>query len=173
MAFQRGDVVLIPFPYTDLSASKTRPAVVVSSGLYHRTRPDLLLAYVSSQISQAHPALDYVLADWSLAGLPKPSFVRPKIAAVEPSLVVHQVGSLSVRDQLEVDRRLRRGLALTETVLADVLVEVDLTKQPTQAVQALAEKSLAAVVLLAKVTPTAVDVERLREILATSSVSIP
>ncbi len=31
MAFQRGDVVLIPFPYTDLSASKTRPAVVVSS----------------------------------------------------------------------------------------------------------------------------------------------
>ena len=36
MAFQRGDVVLIPFPYTDLSTSKTRPAVVVSS---EKTRP--------------------------------------------------------------------------------------------------------------------------------------
>ncbi|MEA3397813.1 MAG: type II toxin-antitoxin system PemK/MazF family toxin [Chloroflexota bacterium] len=34
MAFQRGDVVLIPFPYTDLSASKTRPVVVVSSDIY-------------------------------------------------------------------------------------------------------------------------------------------
>ncbi len=31
MAFQQGEVVLIPFPYTDLSATKTRPAVVVSS----------------------------------------------------------------------------------------------------------------------------------------------
>lgn len=108
MAFQRADVVLIPFPYTDLSASKTRPAVVVSSGVYHRIRSDLLLAYVSSQVSKAHPVLDYVLVDWSFAGLPKPSFVRPKIAVVEPKLVVHQVGSLSVWDGLEVDRRLRR-----------------------------------------------------------------
>jgi len=32
MAFRRSDVVLIPFPYTDLSAAKTRPAVVVSRG---------------------------------------------------------------------------------------------------------------------------------------------
>jgi len=48
MAFQRGDVVLIPFPYTDLSATKTRPAVVVSSECYHAVRPDLLVAYVSS-----------------------------------------------------------------------------------------------------------------------------
>jgi mRNA interferase MazF len=172
MAFQRGDVVLIPFPYTDLSASKTRPAVVVSSGLYHRTRPDVLLAYVSSQVSKAHSVLDYVLADWSLAGLPKPSFVRPKIAAVEPSLVVHQVGRLSVRNRLEVDRRLRLALALTETALADILTEVDLTKQPAQAVQALAEKSIAAVVSLASVSSVEVDVERLREILAMSSASL-
>ena len=35
MAFRRGDVVLIPFPYTDLSAAKTRPAVLVSSEAYH------------------------------------------------------------------------------------------------------------------------------------------
>jgi mRNA interferase MazF len=51
MAFRRGDVVLIPFPYTDLSASKTRPAVVVSSEIYHTARSEVLLAYVSSQVS--------------------------------------------------------------------------------------------------------------------------
>lgn len=64
MEFRRGDVVLIPFPYTDLSASKTRPAVVVSSDTYHATRSELLLAYVSSRTSQANPTIDYVLADW-------------------------------------------------------------------------------------------------------------
>jgi mRNA interferase MazF len=78
MAFRRGDVVLIPFPFTDLSAAKTRAAVVVSSDLYHQARPELLLAYVSSQVSKAHPTLDYLLLDWTAADLVRPSFVRPK-----------------------------------------------------------------------------------------------
>lgn len=65
MAFKRGDIVLIPFPYTDLSAAKTRPAVVVSSDLYQSARPEVLLAYVSSQISQANGVVDYVLRDWA------------------------------------------------------------------------------------------------------------
>ena len=54
---QRGDVVLIPFPFTDLTTTKTRPAVVVSSQLYHQVRSELLLAYVSSQVSKAKTQL--------------------------------------------------------------------------------------------------------------------
>lgn len=85
MTFQKGDIVLIPFPYTDLSATKTRPTVVVSSNVYHNFRSELLLAYISSQLIKAHPTLDYVLADWASSGLPKPSFVRPKTATIDPS----------------------------------------------------------------------------------------
>ena len=165
MVFQRGDVVLIPFPYTDLSAFKTRPAVVVSSRIYHAARSELLLAYVSSQISQANPTIDYVLADWTDAGLLKPSFVRPKVAAVEPTLVVHRVGILSTRDLLEVDRCLRRAMDLVETALGDVLAEVDLTVQPVATVQALAEKSVSAVVSFASAGEPSVDLDRLRELL--------
>jgi mRNA interferase MazF len=166
MAFRRGDIVLIPFPYTDLSASKTRPAVVVSSDIYHATRAELLLAYVSSQISQANPTIDYVLADWADAGLLKPSYVRPKVAAVEPTLVVHRVGALSARDLLEVDRCLRRAMALVETALGDVLAEVDLTVQLAATVQALAEKSVAATVFFASAGKPGVDLDRLRELLS-------
>jgi len=166
MVFRRGDVVLIPFPYTDLSASKTRPAVVVSSDIYHEARSEFLLAYVSSQISQVNPTIDYVLADWAAAGLLKPSFVRPKVAAVEPALIVHRVGALSTRDLLEVDRCLRRAMALVETALADVLAEVDLTVQPAATVQALAEKSVAATVSLASAGELGVDLNRLRELLS-------
>ena len=42
MKFQRSDVVLVPFPFSDLSTTKVRPAVVVSSALYHATEPDLI-----------------------------------------------------------------------------------------------------------------------------------
>ena len=169
MAFQRGDVVLIPFPFTDLSAAKTRPAVVVSSELYHQARSELLLAYISSQVLKVNPTLDYLLLDWTVAGLLRPSFVRPKIAAIEPVLIVHQVGRFSARDLLEVDRRLRRAMSLTSTALADVIEEVDFMTQPATTVQALAEKSLAAVVAFAAADSPEVKVQRLSELLQGSS----
>lgn len=161
MAFRRGDVVLIPFPYTDLSATKTRPAVVASSDVYQAHRRELLLAYVSSQVSQANPIIDHVLADWEDAGLLKPSFVRPKVAAIEPTLVVHRVGALTNRDLSEVDRRLRRAMALVETALEDVLTEVDLKIHAVSTVQALAEESVSALVSYASAGDPTADLERL------------
>lgn len=165
MAFQRGDVVLIPFPYTDLSAAKTRPAVIVSSNAYHRVRSELLLVYVSSQLAKANSPLDYILADWNGSGLPKPSFVRPKVSAIEPTLVVHQVGKLSAKDLFEVDRRLRQAMALTETVLADVVAEIDMMTQSPAIVQAIAEQSIATIVAFAEMHTPGINVERLRKLL--------
>jgi mRNA interferase MazF len=112
MAYQRGDIVLIPFPFTDLSASKTRPAVVVCSQLYQEVRSELLLAYVSSQVSKANPEIDVVIKEWSKAGLLKPSFVRPKLAAIDPTLIVHHAGHLSDEDMTAVDNSLRIALSL-------------------------------------------------------------
>ena len=58
MQFQRGDVVLVPFPFSDLSTTKVRPAVVVSSDLYHSTEPDLLLAALTLT-DVCYPQLDW------------------------------------------------------------------------------------------------------------------
>lgn len=110
--YERGDVLLIPFPFTDLSATKTRPAVIINSPLYWQIRSEFLLAYISSQVSKINTELDYALVDWKSAGLLKPSFMRPKIAAVDPSLVVYRVGKLSDSDLLAVDVCLRRAMRL-------------------------------------------------------------
>jgi len=72
MAFQRGDVVLVPFPFSDLSTTKVRPAVVVSGSLYHATEPDLILAAITSKITAMTGPLDYVLNDWQAANLRYP-----------------------------------------------------------------------------------------------------
>jgi mRNA interferase MazF len=167
MAFQRGDVVLIPFPYTDLTATKTHPAVVVSGDLYHRHRSELLLAYISSQMNKANVLLDYSLADWQKAGLPKPSFVRPKMAAIEPALVGHQVGKLSMRDMIEVDRCLRRALALTETILADLITDIDWMAQPVQIVQMVGEKVVSTLTIFVEQNKPGANIESLQRILKT------
>ena len=112
MAFQCGDVVLVPFLFSDLSTTKVRPAVVVSSALYHTTEPDLLLAALTSRIAASPSPLDYVLDDRHAAGLRYPSALKPVFFTLDPSRVLHQIGVLTSTDLAEVDQRLRRALEL-------------------------------------------------------------
>ena len=110
MAFQRGDVVLVPFPFSDLSATKVRPAVVVSSSLYQQIEPDLILAALTSRVAAATGPFDYVLTDWRAAGLRYPSALKPVLFTLDPSRVLHHIGGLGVADLTQVDQRIARAL---------------------------------------------------------------
>ncbi len=92
MALRSGDVALVPFPFSDLSTTKVRPAVVISSELYHSNEPDLILAAITSRISAASGPLDYVLQDWQAAGLRYPSAFKPVVFTLEPRRVLLRVG---------------------------------------------------------------------------------
>lgn len=106
----RGDVVLVPFPFTDLSATQVRPAVVVSTGEYAASTRDVILAMVTS--TRQTLTSDYELQDWAATGLLYPSWVRAKVVSLESTLIQHVIGPLSARDISEVDARLRRALGL-------------------------------------------------------------
>lgn len=110
MAFQRGDVVLIPFPFTDLRAAKTRPAVVVNSGAYQQASSDIIVAMITSKPKRTET--DLALEDWRSARLLHPSTVRCKLATLRPEAVRYRPGRLSERDMAGVDRCLRSALNL-------------------------------------------------------------
>jgi mRNA interferase MazF len=55
MPFEFGDVVLVPFPFTSHTASKRRPAVVVSNRIYNTARPDVVVMAVTSQSAPPKP----------------------------------------------------------------------------------------------------------------------
>ena len=97
--FEFGDVVLVPFPFTDQTASKQRPAAVVSSRIYGLERPDLLLIAITSQLHATPTLGDVWLSYWQDAGLLKPSAVKPVIATLEQGLVRRRLGSLHRADQ--------------------------------------------------------------------------
>jgi mRNA interferase MazF len=109
---RRGEIVLIPFPFADLTATKVRPALVVSSALYHRTEPDLIIASITSQIGAYQTPTDYLVQDWEEAGLTAPSLVKVSLATLEPRLVRYRLGRLTARDLREVENRLRLALEL-------------------------------------------------------------
>ena len=94
-----GDVVLVPFPFTDQSAVKKRPAVVISSSAYHRAGPDLLIMAITSQVRAARGFGELRVDDWESAGLLKPSAIKPVVTTIERKLVLRRLGRLAADDQ--------------------------------------------------------------------------
>ena len=87
-AYEFGDVVLVPFPFTDQTATKKRPAVVVSSAAYNLNRLDIILMAVTSQMLSPPYFGEVVIARWQQAGLIKPSLVKPIFTTIEKGLVL-------------------------------------------------------------------------------------
>lgn len=99
MALVFGDVVLVPFPFTNQLGVKKRPAVIVSSSGYTANRRDLVIMAITSQVRQPLGFGEALVADWQEAGLIKPSVFKPVFTTIEQGLVVRVMGSLSVADQ--------------------------------------------------------------------------
>ena len=75
--FSFGDVVLVPFPFTDQSGTKKRPAVVVSSHGYNTSRRDIVIMAITSQVRLPLGFGKALVAGWQGAGLIKESVLKP------------------------------------------------------------------------------------------------
>ena len=106
--YEFGDIVLVPFPFTDQSTTKQRPAVVISSAAYQRERPDLIILAVTSQQRPAATVGEVQVKDWRQAGLLKPSVMKPLIATIERRLVRKRLGQLSAEDQRSLRTAIRQ-----------------------------------------------------------------
>ncbi len=99
------DIVLLPIPFTDLTSSKVRPAIVIGFGTF---AGDLFVVPVTSQLSNA----DFPINDWQAAALNVPSGVKGQICTVENRLVRKITGRLQKSDIDTLSRHLRAWLAL-------------------------------------------------------------
>jgi mRNA interferase MazF len=105
--FEFGDIILVPFPFTDQSAAKKRPAVVVSSKAYHRERPDVILMAITSQQKPKNTIGEVAIQKWKQAGLLKPSVLKPLITTIERSLILRKMGKLESTDRKALEEVLQ------------------------------------------------------------------
>ena len=105
-----GDVVVCDFP--GVQGVKRRPAIVVSTGIYHAHGADVILGEITTQLGKAVSPTDHALRDWRLAGLHQPSAFRSFLVTLVRTDAL-QIGRLSDRDWQEVQSRLRLALAVT------------------------------------------------------------
>ncbi len=107
-SFSKNDVILVRYPFTDLSGIKVRPAVVVSSP--HASQ-DHIIVPLTSQVANLLGG-EFLLSDWVGAGLNVPTAVKRGIYTVHPVLIIKQVGKLTQSDAKEVERSLKHWLGL-------------------------------------------------------------
>jgi mRNA interferase MazF len=110
MAYNRGEVVLVPFPFVDLKSTKARPAMVINDPAYEASSGNLILVMITSQAKKF--VSDYALVDWAVAGLKKPSVVRIKIATISTTLVLLKVGQIAPNDLPHIEAQIRGVLNL-------------------------------------------------------------
>jgi len=91
-SFNTGDIILVPFPFTNQKTNKKRPTVVISSQGYNIKRPDLIIMAVTSQIKPTPIIGEFMIQSWQDAGLLKPSVIKPVITTVEKKLVIQLMG---------------------------------------------------------------------------------
>jgi hypothetical protein len=83
--YEFGDVLLVPFPFTDQTGAKQRPAVVVNSRRYRHERPDLILMPITSQTPSSTRFGDVPIADIGAAGLLMPASSSRSCSPWKPS----------------------------------------------------------------------------------------
>ncbi|MFV1975430.1 MAG: type II toxin-antitoxin system PemK/MazF family toxin [Candidatus Scalindua sp.] len=109
--YERGNIILVPFPFSDQTTTKKRPTVVISADSYNGISPDIIIMAITSRTEQTFN-IECFIEDWQNAGLLKPSTMKPAISTIEKSLVLKKLGRLSPRDLTSMDKILRKLINL-------------------------------------------------------------
>ncbi len=95
--FVKGDVVVVPFPFSDLTQAKRRPALVLAE----LSGEDVILSQITSQNIKDRYAIPLEIEDFESGSLNRNSNIRPnRIFTADQNILLYKVGHLK-RDKIE------------------------------------------------------------------------
>ena len=101
--FMKGDVVVLPFPFSDLSSSKKRPALVAAK----LQGDDIILCQITSEARRDNYAVPLEAKDFKTGKLDIKSMVRPnKIFTADTSIIAYKIGTLKETKTKDVEKEL-------------------------------------------------------------------
>jgi len=112
VTFDAFDVVVVPFPFTDRTTTKRRPALILSDAqAFNRQVGQSVMAMITSARNSDWP-LDIEIQDLNSAGLASASIIRMKLFTLDEQLIIRKTGTLGGTDQARVTEVLRQLLNL-------------------------------------------------------------
>ena len=111
MICEAGDVVVVPFPFSDMPVAKARPAVVVSSAKMNEGGGETVLAMVTTAAAGGRPG-DTPLSDLVGAGLKTSCVMRLKLFTLDNRLISRRIGELSRDDRRAASQAIKELIAI-------------------------------------------------------------
>jgi len=94
--YKQREIVLVPFPYSDLSSSKRRPVLIISNNNYNKKFPDSLVAVITSNLYKDDYSVALFNNDLEMGLLPEPSIIKcRKLFTIEQSQILKRFSLLS------------------------------------------------------------------------------
>jgi mRNA interferase MazF len=106
MICNQWDIVLLPFPFTDLTSSKRRPAIVISP-LKYNTGMDTVFMYLTSKISVSKHEFDHVLIKWEESNLPLPTMCKMKFMTLDRDFIIKKLGQIQKEDEVIIKSKMK------------------------------------------------------------------
>ena len=107
--YKKGKIVLTPFPFTDLSSSKVRPALIISNSL---KGGDIVVVFISSiktkQLQKTDIAINSLGKTFSQTGLKTDSVIKiGKIATLDSKIILGEIGNIDLNIEKEISKKLK------------------------------------------------------------------
>ncbi len=107
--YRKYKIILVPFPFTDLSTSKIRPAVIISNNLFGG---DVIASFISSEIKKVL-GLDVRIKKTEINGLKKDSVIKiSKVATLDKKIILGEIGEVDDNLKKKIDNNLKKVFAL-------------------------------------------------------------
>jgi len=110
-SYKRTNVVLVDFRFSEGIGTKKRPALIISSDHYHKSRQEVIIAAITSNIRRVLFG-GTKIDKWKGAGLLFPSLVTGIIRTIKSNMIVRKLGVLSKEDFQRVQRNLEKVLGV-------------------------------------------------------------
>ena len=110
--YNRGDVVLVNFVFSEETGVKRRPAVIVSSDAYHHSRQEAIIAAITGRTDRLLVG-DQLISDWQGAGLLFPSVATGIIRTIKQGMITRKLGVMPGADMEAISNNLRMALGLS------------------------------------------------------------
>ena len=106
MNYSKNDVILVSYPFSDLSVTKIRPAIIVNG---KHPSQDYFIVPLSSRTKNLLPG-EFILQDWQIAGLNVETSVKRGIFTIQESLIIKKIGVLSQGDMETLETTIKQWL---------------------------------------------------------------
>lgn len=108
--YKKGSIILTPFPFTDFSGTKVRPAIILSSKAYG---DDVIVAFISSRKKNRLLETEVLVQPDKNNGLKTSSNIKlTKIATLDKKIVLGELGIIDNKNLAKINQKIRKILEL-------------------------------------------------------------